>query len=214
MHHQGRLGQHRQKRMMALAPRPAWVIPLGGSLLMARTLEDRRVQVQGKALRRPTHLPQQPPPQRPPETLDGTLAKAVKQPAHGVGPRPPRQAHQRVQSPVGSRPLGVRKPARSGDHANHKRQQSVGQRDRVGTAQLPRHVALHLLGKAALLQKGYEAGQTAKGGNRTGSLRQFDFGFSKKRSDNRMHRSVPIRSQWFLNQTYSASGPWNRTTFF
>lgn len=211
---EGRLRQHRQQRMMTVASRPARVVTPGRALLGARALQHRRIQIQREALPGTTQEPQQPDPQRPPETLDARLGETMEEAAHRVGARPAGQTQQRMQRAIRASHLGVREAARAHHHADEERRQRVAQRDGVGTGQLPRQMRLHLAGIADLLKEGDEADQPAEGRDRPGSFREFDFGGVEKRGYKSLHRSVPFWVRGWSCQTHSASDPRNRTTFF
>ena len=116
----------------------------------------------------------------------------MKQSADRIGSRPTPDAQQGVQGAVGTRHFSVSQAAGTGDNTDDKGRKCVRQRDGVGTGQLPGQMRLQLPGKVTLFQKGDETGQPAKRGNRSRSLCEFDFGFSKKRRYNRVHRSVPF----------------------
>jgi hypothetical protein len=90
------LGQHRQQRMMAVAPGAVWVVAPGGALLAAAALEDRRIQVQAEALGWRHKVRQKPAPERSPECLDRPLGEAGKEVANRVGAGKPGNAQHRV----------------------------------------------------------------------------------------------------------------------
>ena len=159
--------------------RAARIIAFGRSLLPARTLKHRRIQVQGKASGRGSNQAQQRKPHGTPETLDGALGKTVKESPHRVGSGPALQAQQRVQGLVRPRHLRVREAARSRDHSHAKCRQGVGQRNGVRAGHRPRQMGLDLPRIADLLQEGHKGGQTAKGHDGPGRLRKFDFGLAE-----------------------------------
>ena len=166
---------------MTVASRPARVVTLGRALLGARALQHRRIQIQREALLGRAQKPQQPDPQRPPETLDARLGEAMEKTAHRVSPRPARQPQQRVERAIRASHLGVREAARTHHHADEERRQRMPQRDGVGTGQLPRQMRLHLAGIADLVEEGDEAGQPSEGRDGPWSLGEFDFGGVEKR---------------------------------
>ena len=156
----------------------------------ARSLEHRRIQIQREPLGRTHDHLQEPDPQRPPELLDGTLGKAVEQPAHRVRAGPALQPQQGVQGAIGTSYFCVGEAPRPGKDPDDKRGERVRQGDGVGTGQLPGQMRLHLRGKTALVEEGEEAGQAAEGGDGARRVGEFDFGFPEKRAYNRVHRSV------------------------
>jgi len=97
-----RLRQHRQQRMMAVAPLAPGVEPLARPFLLAFPAEHRRIQIQRETLGRATEQQEQPAPERPPERLDVGLGKPEEEVADGVIARKTLQSQHRMQDVVGA----------------------------------------------------------------------------------------------------------------
>lgn len=180
----------------------------------ARARQHRRIQIQREARLGTTQQPQQPAPQRRPETLDARLSETMEESTHRVGPRPTGQVQQRGERAGRAGHFRVRETARAHHHADEESRQRVARRDGVGTGQRPRQMCLHLAGITDLVQEGDEAGQPPKGVTGRGVCVSLTLAEWKKEGLEMSASFCSFLGASLFEQTHSASDPRNRTTFF
>ncbi len=115
-----RLGQHRQQRVMTVAPLAPGIEPLARAFLLALAAKHRRIQVQREAAGGTLKQPQEPAPERPPEGLNVSLGEAQEEVADRVITGKALQPQQRVQNPIRPQPLAVGEALRP-DHDRHQK---------------------------------------------------------------------------------------------
>ena len=188
---EGRLRQHRQQRMMAVAPLALGIATLERALLFALATEHRRIQIEREAGLGAGHQPQEPAPERTPERLEVGLGKAEEEVADRVITGEARQPQHGVEHAVSAQPAAVGEALRAGHRGHEEGGETVSQRDGVvGSGFGERHPPLHLGSETDLAQEGDETGQAAEGGDGLGCFLQNELGVAEEGGDFRAGRFV------------------------
>jgi len=167
--------------MMTGGDRAGAGVTLGRALLGARALKHRRIQIQAEALLGQRKQPEQPDPQRAPETLDARLGETMEETAHRIGTGPAGQAQQRMERAIGAGHFGVERNDAPPTITPMMNAVSVWPSGWRWAGQLPGQMRLQLAGITDLVQEGDETGQPAEGRDGPWSLPKFDFGWVEKR---------------------------------